>query len=167
MVTQLCQSVSLVAQSCQTLCDPIDGSTPGCPVHHQLPEPTQTHVHGVSDAIRPCHPLSSPSPPAFNLSQHQGLFQWISSLHQVAKVLELQLQLKLRYKGYSNEYSGREIISAQGWWISKKSTLPHPQFRNPEALKTAGIFFFFFTFTVDTKGCKTSLDWHEVAGSMQ
>ena len=60
-------------------------STPGLPVHHQLPEFTQTHVHWVGDAIQPSHPLSSPSPPAFNLSQHQGLFQWVSSSHQVAK----------------------------------------------------------------------------------
>ena len=61
-------------------------------IHHQLPEFTQTHVHWVGDAIQPSHPLSSPSPPAFNLSQHQGLFQWVSSSHQVSKVLELQLQ---------------------------------------------------------------------------
>ena len=74
------------------LCDPMDCSTPGLPVHHQLPEFTQTHVHWVSDAIQPSHPLSSPSPPALNLSQHQGLFQWVSSSHQVAKVLEFQLQ---------------------------------------------------------------------------
>ena len=68
------QQFSLVAQSCLTLCDPMDCSTPGFLVHHQLPEPTQLHVHCVSDAIQPSHPLSSPSPPAFNLSQHQGLF---------------------------------------------------------------------------------------------
>ena len=80
-----------VAQACPTLFDLMDCSTPGLPVHHQLPEPAQTHVHRVSDAIQPSHPLSSPYPPAFNLSQHQGLFQWVSSSHQVAKVLELQL----------------------------------------------------------------------------
>ena len=83
---------SLVAQSCPTLCDPMDCSMPGFPVHHQLPELTQTHVHHVSDAIQPSHPLSSPSAPAFNLSQHQGLFKWVSSSHQVATVLEFQLQ---------------------------------------------------------------------------
>ena len=83
---------SLVAQLCPTLCDPTDCSTPGLPVHHQLPESTQTHVHWVSDAIQPSHPLSSPSLPALNLSQHQGLFKWVSSLYQVAKVLEFQLQ---------------------------------------------------------------------------
>ena len=67
---------SSVAQSCLTLCDPMDCSTPGLPVHHQLPEFTQTHVHWVGDAIQPSDPLSSPSPPAFNFSQHQGLFKW-------------------------------------------------------------------------------------------
>ena len=66
---------SSVAQSSLTLCNPMDCSTPGLPVHHQLPELAQTHVHRVSDAIQPSHPLSSPSPPAFNLSQHQGLFK--------------------------------------------------------------------------------------------
>ena len=83
---------SSVAQSYLTLCDPMDCRTPGFPVHHQLPEFTQSHVHWVSDAIQPSHPLSSPSSSSFNLSKHQGLFQWISSLHQVAKVLEFQLQ---------------------------------------------------------------------------
>ena len=80
-----------VTQSCLTLCDPVDCSKPGFPVLHHLPELVQTHVHWVGDAVQPSHPLSSP-PPAFNLSQHQGLFQWVSSLHQVTKVLELQLQ---------------------------------------------------------------------------
>jgi len=82
---------SSVTQLCPTLCDPMNCSTPGFPVHHQLSEFTQTHVHWVSDAIQPSHPLSSPSS-AFNLSQHQGLFKWVSSSHQVAKVLEFQLQ---------------------------------------------------------------------------
>ena len=83
---------SSVAQSCPTLCDPMNRSTPGLPVHHQLPEFTQTHVHRVSDAIQPSHPLSSPSPPAPNPSPHQSLFQWVNSSHEVAKVLEFQLQ---------------------------------------------------------------------------
>ena len=85
------QSSSII-QSCQTLCDPTDCSMPGFPVHHQLPELIQTHVHWVSDAIQPSLPLSPPSPPTFNLSQYQDVFQWVSSLHQVAKVLEFQLQ---------------------------------------------------------------------------
>ena len=84
-------SVSSVTQSCPTLCDPMNCSTPGLPVHHQLPESTQTHVHRVGDAIQASHPLLSPSP-ALNLPQHQGLFQWIVLSHQVAKVLEFQLQ---------------------------------------------------------------------------
>ena len=70
-----CIQFSSVAQLCPTLCDPMDCSTPVFPVHHQLPEPTQTHVHHVVDAFQPSHPLSSPSPPTFNLSQHQGLFK--------------------------------------------------------------------------------------------
>ena len=81
-----------VAQSCLTLCNPMDCSTPGLPVHHHLPEFTQTHVHWVSDAIQTSHPLLSPSSPTFNLSQHQGLFKRVSSLNQVAKVLEFQFQ---------------------------------------------------------------------------
>ena len=80
-----------VAQSCPTLCDPMNHSTPGLPVHHQPPEFTQTHVHRVSDAIQPSHPLSSPSPLAPNPSQHQGLFQLVNSSHEVAQVLEFQL----------------------------------------------------------------------------
>ena len=83
--------LSTVPQSCPTLCNPMDHSTPGLSVHHQLPEFTQTHIHWVGDAIQPSHLLSSPSPPAFNLSQQQGLFKWVSSSHQVAKVLEFQL----------------------------------------------------------------------------
>ena len=81
---------SSASQLCPTLCDPMNRSTPGLPVHHQLPELTQTHVHQVSDAIQPSHPLSSPSL-APNPSQHQSLFQWVNSSHEVAEVLEFQL----------------------------------------------------------------------------
>ena len=80
--------ISSVSQSCLTLCNPMDCSTPGFPVHHQLQELTQAHIPWVGDAIQPSHPLSSPSPPAFNLSQHQGLSQWVSLLQQVAKVFD-------------------------------------------------------------------------------
>ena len=83
---------SSVAQSCPTLCDPMNWSMSGLPVHQQFPESTQTHVHQFDDAIQPSPPLLSPSPPTLNLSQHQSLFQWVSSSHQVAKVLEFQLQ---------------------------------------------------------------------------
>ena len=82
---------SSVTQSCPTLCVPMDCSTAGFLVHHQLPEFIQTHVHLVGEAIQPSHPLSSPFPPAPNLSQHQGLFQWVSSSHQMARVLQFQL----------------------------------------------------------------------------
>ena len=82
---------SSVAQSCPNLCNPMNCSMSGLPVHHQLPEFTQTHVHQVGDAIQPSHPLSSPSPPAPNPSQHQSPFQWVNSSHEVAKVLEFQL----------------------------------------------------------------------------
>ena len=107
--------------SCLTLCDPMDYSTPGFPVHHQLPELTQTHVHWVGDAIQPSPPLSSPSFPAFSLSQRQALFQWVSSSHQMAKVLEFQLQ---------HEYSGLvsfrmdllDLLAVQGTF---KSLLQH------------------------------------------
>ena len=111
------QSVSSVAQSCPTLCDPMNHSTPGLPVHHQLPEFIQTHVHRVSDAIQPSHPLSSPSPPAPNPSQHQGLFQWVCSSHQVAKVLEFQLQPQ------SFQWTPRtDLLAVQG---TLKSLLQH------------------------------------------
>ena len=83
---------SSVAQSCLTLCDPMNCSTPDLPVHHHLLDNTQTHVQWDGDAIQPSHPLLSPFPPALNPSQHQSLFQWVNSSHEVAKVLELQLQ---------------------------------------------------------------------------
>ena len=86
----LCSSVQSLSRV--QLCDPMNRSTPDLPVHHQLLEFTQTHVHWVGDAIQPSHPLSSPFPPVPNPSQHQGLFQWVNSSHEVAKVLEFQLQ---------------------------------------------------------------------------
>ena len=89
-----------VAQSCLTVCDPMDCSTPGLPVPHQFPEPTQTHVHRVGDAIQPSHSLSTPSL-AFNLSQHQGLYQQVSSLHQWPKDCSFSFSISP-----SNVYSG-------------------------------------------------------------
>jgi len=132
LVNFLTVQFSSVAQLYPTLCDPMDCSTPGFPVHHQLLELAQTHVHRVGDAIQPSHPLSSPSPPAFNLSQHQGLFQWVSSSHQVAKVLEASVL----------------AMNIQGWFFSdwlvwfpccprnSQESSPTPQFRsiNPLAL---------------------------------
>ena len=84
--------LSSVAQLCPTLCDPMNISMPGHPVHHQVPEFTQTHVHRIYDTIQPSHPWSSPSPPAPNPSQHQSLFQRVNSSHEVTKLLEFQLQ---------------------------------------------------------------------------
>ena len=124
--------LSSVAQSCLTLCDPMDCSTPGLPVHHQLPELAQTHVHQVSDAIQSSHPLSSPSPPAFNLSQHQRLFKWVSS-HQVldqrigdsasTSVLPMNIQdwsplgwtdwISLQSKGLSRVFSNTTVQKNQ------------------------------------------------------
>ena len=107
---------SSVPQSCPTLCNPMNRSTPGLPVPHQLPEFTQTHVHWVGDAIQPSHPLSSPSPPAPNPSQYQGLFQWVNSSHEVAKVLKFQLQHQ------SFQWTPKDW-SPSGWtgWISLQS----------------------------------------------
>ena len=114
---------SSVAQLCTTLWDPMNGSTPGLPVHHQLLELTQTHVHRVSDAIQPSHPLSSPSPPAINLSQHQGLFKQVSSSHQVAKLLEFQLQHQSFQPGLiSFRMDWLDLLAVQG---TLKSLLQH------------------------------------------
>ena len=116
---------SSVSQSCLTLCDPMNHSTPGLHVHHQLPVSTQTHIHWVSDAIQPSHPLSSPSPPALNLSQHQGLFKWVSSSHQVAKNWSFIFNISP-----SNEHPG--LISFRMDWLDRlavqgtlKSLLQH------------------------------------------
>ena len=107
---------SSVTQSCLILCDPMVCSMPCFTVHHQLPELAQTCLHWVSDAIHPSHPLSSPSSPAFNLPQHQDFFQWVSSSHQVAKVLEIRLQHQSFQWIFRTEYS----VHPLGWtgWIS-------------------------------------------------
>ena len=109
------QSVSSVTQSCPTLCDPMNHSTPGLPVHHQLPEFTQTHVHRVGNVIQPSHSLSSPSPPAPNPSQHQGLFQWVSLRIRWPKYWSFSFSISP-----SNEQPG---LMSLGWtgWISLQS----------------------------------------------
>ena len=121
-------SVSSVTKSCLTLCDPMDCSTPGFTVLLHLPELAQTRVQQVSDAIQPSHPLSSPSPPAFDLSRHQGLFQWVSSLHQVAKVLYWSFSFSV---SPSNEYS--RLISFRIDWfdlLSVQESSLAPQFKS-------------------------------------
>ena len=120
---------SSAAQSCPTLCYPMGCSTSGFPVLHQLPEPTQTHVHRVGDAIQPSHPLLSPSPPAFSLSQHQGLFQLVDSSHQVAKVLELQLQhqsFQWIFRMISFRMDWLDLLAVQ----RTQESSPTPQFKS-------------------------------------
>ena len=121
-------------QSCPTLCDPMNCRTPGLPVHHLLLEFTQTHVHWVGDAIQRSHPPLSLSPFTFNLSQHQGLFQWVSSSHQVAKVLELQLQRQ------SFQWIFR-VDFLQSWLVwslccprDSQESPPPPQFKSVNSL---------------------------------
>ena len=106
----MCIQFSSVAQSCLILCNPMNRSTPGLPVHQQLLESTQIHVHWVGDAIQPSHPLSSPFPPAPNVSQHQGLFKWVSPSHQVAKVWSFSFNISP-----SNEHPG--LISFRMDWL--------------------------------------------------
>ena len=128
------------------LCDPMDCSTPGFPVHHQLPEPTQTHVHRVGDAIQPSHPLSSPSPPTFNLSQHQGLFKWVSFSIKWPKYWSFSFNISP-----SNEYS--ELVSFRMDWLdllavqgTLKSLLQHHSSKVSILWCSAFFFFFFFIF---------------------
>ena len=125
MVLYISDQIRSVAQSCPTLCNPMNSSTPGLPVHHQLLEFTETHVHQVSDAIQPSHPLSSPSPLAPNPSQHQSLFQWDNSSHEVAKVLEFQLlhhSLKEHPGLISFRMDWLDLLAVQG---TLKSLLQH------------------------------------------
>ena len=140
--------VSSEPQSCPTLWDPMDCSMPGLPVHHQLLEPVQTHVHWIGDAIQPSHPLSSPSPPAFNLAQRQGLFQWVSSSHQVASVLEFQLQHQsfqwifrtlMLTKGNINFFYKSQSKSSEGYFIGHTY--------KPLVITFMLIFFFFANMT--------------------
>ena len=121
---------SSVTQSCPTLCNPMNCSTPGYPVHHQLPEFTQTHAHRVGEAIQPSHPLSSPSPPAPNPSQHQGLFQWVSSLHKVAKVLEFQLQHESFQWTPRTDLLQYGLVGSPCSPVDSQESAPTPQFKS-------------------------------------
>ena len=114
---------SSVSQSCPTVCDSMNCSMPGLPVHHQLPEPTQIHVHWVGDAIQPSHPLLSPSPPAPNPSQHQSLFQWVNSSQEVAKVLSFSIVPSKEHLGLiSFRMHWLDLLAVQG---TLKSLLQH------------------------------------------
>ena len=112
---------SSVAQLCLTFCNPMDCTTPGLPVHHQLLELVQTHIHWVSNAIQPSHPLSSPSPPAFNLSQHQSLFQWVRSSHWVAKSIGVSASASVLPMNIQNWFPLRLtcLISLQSKGLSR------------------------------------------------
>ena len=121
---------SSVAQLCPTLCDPMNRSTPGLSVHHQLPEFTQTHVHRVSDAIQPSHPLSSPSPPAPNPSQHQSLSQRVNSLHEVAKVLKFQLQHHSFQRNPRADLLQNGLVGSPCSPRDSQESSPTPQFKS-------------------------------------
>ena len=121
------ESFSSVAQLCLTLCVPMDGNTPGIPVHHRLPEFIQTHVHRVGDAIQPSHPLSSTSPPTCNLSQHQCLFQWVNSSHQVAWSLSFNISLSNEYLGLIS-FDG--LVGSPGCLTDSQESSPTPKFKS-------------------------------------
>ena len=123
-----------VAQSCPTLCNPMNCSTPGLPVHHQLPEFTQTHVHRVGDAIRPSHPLSSPFLPAPSPSQHQSLFQWVNSSHEVAKVLEFQLQHHSLQRNPRADLLQNGLVGSPCSPRDSQESSPIPQFKSINSL---------------------------------
>jgi len=116
--------------SCVRLCNPMDCGTPGLPVHHQLLELAQTHVHWIGDAIQPSQPLSPPSPPTFNLSQHQGLFQWVNSSHQVAKVLEFQLQHQSFQWIFRIRFLQNWLVGSPCCPRDSQESSPTPQFKS-------------------------------------
>ena len=147
--TVIFSSFSLVAQSCPTLCDPMDCSPPGLPVHHQQPEFTQTHVHRVSDAIQPSHPLSSPSPPFFNLFQHQGLFKWVSSLHQVAKVSELKLQHQSSQWTPRTDFLQNGLVGSPCSPRDSQESSPTPQFKSVNSSALSLLYSLVLTFIHD------------------
>ena len=133
MLTGRSIQFSSVAQSCPTLWDPMNHSMPGLPVHHQIPEFTQTHVHRVGNAIQPSHPLSSPSPPTPKPSQHQGLFQWVNSLHDVAKSIGVSASasvLPMNTQDWSPlGWTGWTSLQSKGFWrVFSNTTVQKHQF---------------------------------------
>ena len=140
---------SSVTQSCLTLCEPMNHSTPGLPVHHHLPEFTQTHVHRVSDAIQPSHPLSSPSSPAPNPSQHQSLFQWVNSLHELAKVLEFQLQHHYFQRNPRADLLQNGLVGSPCSPRDPQESSPTPQFKSINSLALSFLYSPTLTFIHD------------------
>ena len=126
----ICIQFSSVTQSCLTLCDPMNSSTPGLPVYHQVLEFTKTHVHRVSDAIQPSHPPSSPSPPASNPSQHQSLYQWVNSSHELAKVLEFQLQHHSLQRNPRADLLQNGLVGSPWSPRDSQESSPTPQFKS-------------------------------------
>ena len=124
----------------------MDCSTLGFPVHHQLPELAQTHVHWVGDAIQPSHPLSSPSPPTFTPSQHQSLFQWVSSSRQVVKVLEFQLQHQSFQWIFRSDFLYDGLVGSSCSPRDSQESSPTPQFKSINSLAFKFLFFFSFIF---------------------
>ena len=121
---------SSATQPCPSLCDPMNCSTPGLPVPHQLLEFTQTHVHRVGDGIQPSHPLSSPSPPSPNPSQHQSLFQWVNSSHEVAKVLEFQLHHHSFQRTLRTDLLYNGLVGSPCSPRDSQESSPTPQFKS-------------------------------------
>ena len=125
---------SVQSLSCVWLCNPMYRSTPGLPVHHQLLEFTQTHVYWVGDAIQPSHPLSSPTPPAPKPSQHWGLFQWVNSLNEVAKVLEFQLQHQSFQWTPRTDLLQNGLVGSPCSPMDSQESSPTPQFKSINSL---------------------------------
>ena len=144
-----CSQFSSVTQSCPTLCNSMNRSMPGLPVHHQLPEFTETHVHWVSDAIQPSHPLSSPSPPAPNPSQHQGLFQWVKSSHEVAKLLEFQPQHQSFQWTPRTGLLYNALVGSPCSPRDSQESSPTPQFRSINSLVLSFLYSPTLTFIHD------------------
>ena len=128
----------LVTQSCLTLCDPMNHSIPGLPAHHQLPEITQTHLHRVNDGIQPSHPQSSPSPPALNPSQHQSLFQWVNTSHEVVKVLEFQFQHHSLQRNPRADLLQNGLVGSPCSPRDSQESSPTPQFKS---INSSGLSF--------------------------
>ena len=154
-------SLSSVAQSCPTLCKPMNHSTPVLPVHLQLPEFTQTHVHRVSDAIQPSHPLSFPSPPAPNPSQHHSLFQWVNSSHDMAKVLEFQLQHHSFQRIPRADLLQNGLVWSPCSPRDSQESSPTPQFKSISSLALSFLHSPSFT-SIHDHWKNHSLDWMDL-----